>query len=276
MERLPVIQAGRFTCSRSSLRLRPFIQCIWQLAGDFRSSHDAFELMHPEGGWGFIFNLTEASVMLNGLPYRSAVLVSGPGLQSVKFAVHGKADLVGIRFVRGMAAGISGQSMSALVGFYGAESDSELRLGTCQIAQQLALTTDSCERVALLETWAEALFYRASCPDARLVEKLRVLEQNQYLCSVNAVAKWSALGSRQLERYFRQWVGLTPKQFIRLQRIRTVRRMLNHRQPTTERLTDIAYASGYYDQAHFNRDFRQMVGMTPGEYLCRACERNAR
>lgn len=276
MERLPAIQAGRFIYRLPSARLRPFVQCIWQLTGDFSFNSDTFELMHPEGGWGFIFNLAGASVILNDSLYRSAVLVTGPGWQSMKFAVHGKADLVGIRLVRGMAAGISGQSMSALTGFYGAERDAGLPLETGRIAERLMLSTDICKRVSLLETWAETLFCRAACPNSRLMDALAVLEQNYCLGSIGSVAELSAMGNRQLERYFRQWVGLTPKQFIRLQRVRNVCRMINHPQPTLQRLTDIAYASGYYDQAHFNRDFKQMVGMTPGEYLYRACERNSR
>ena len=74
------------------------------------------------------------------------------------------------------------------------------------------------------------------------------------------------LGQRQLERLFRYQVGLTPKQYSRIQRVALVRRELR----TDETLLDTALACGYSDQAHFIHDFKSVVGMTPGQYRQRA------
>ena len=73
------------------------------------------------------------------------------------------------------------------------------------------------------------------------------------------------LGQRQLERLFRHQVGLTPKQFSRIQRVALVRRELR----AGEALLDTALTCGYSDQAHFIHDFKTVVGMTPGQYRLR-------
>jgi AraC-like DNA-binding protein len=69
---------------------------------------------------------------------------------------------------------------------------------------------------------------------------------------------------RQLERKFTAQVGISPKQLskvIRLQSVLSI--MLNQR---SGRLSQIAYDNDYYDQAHFNKDFKEFTGMTPKEF----------
>ncbi|WP_395016554.1 helix-turn-helix domain-containing protein [Dongia sp.] len=59
-------------------------------------------------------------------------------------------------------------------------------------------------------------------------------------------------------------VGLSPKRYARLARFGRVLLRLE-KQPDTG-LAEIAQAAGYADQAHFNRDFRDFAGISPGEY----------
>lgn len=70
---------------------------------------------------------------------------------------------------------------------------------------------------------------------------------------------------RQLERKFAAQVGISPKQLSKVIRLQSVLRMMLHQE--TERLSQIAYDSEYYDQAHFTRDFKEFTGMTPGEFF---------
>jgi AraC-like DNA-binding protein len=70
---------------------------------------------------------------------------------------------------------------------------------------------------------------------------------------------------RHLTTRFREQLGLPPKAFAQILRFdRAVRRL---RREGGGSLTQVAHECGYYDQAHFNRDFRRFAGSTPTALL---------
>lgn len=70
---------------------------------------------------------------------------------------------------------------------------------------------------------------------------------------------------RQLERRFAKQIGVSPKQLGKVIRLQTALKMLLAQK--TESLTNIAYESEYYDQAHFIKDFKEFTGINPKEFL---------
>ena len=69
------------------------------------------------------------------------------------------------------------------------------------------------------------------------------------------------LGERQLQRRFREAVGLTPKQFARIRRMReTAAGMLR---PDARGWAGVAADFGYADQSHLIHEFSQLTGLTP-------------
>jgi AraC-like DNA-binding protein len=82
---------------------------------------------------------------------------------------------------------------------------------------------------------------------------------------VGALAAELGWSRRHLAAQFREQVGLPPKLLARILRFDRVIARLRHADP--ERWAEIAYDCGYYDQAHFNRDFRAFAGSTPGAFL---------
>ncbi|NJB85647.1 AraC-like DNA-binding protein [Lewinella marina] len=84
------------------------------------------------------------------------------------------------------------------------------------------------------------------------------------VCSVADISRQVCISQRQLERQFRRVVGITPKQYLNLLRINRAVEALN-RDPNLD-LTSVAYDCGYFDQAHFIRDFRRVTGRPPGAY----------
>jgi AraC-like DNA-binding protein len=71
---------------------------------------------------------------------------------------------------------------------------------------------------------------------------------------------------RYLTSRFSAEVGLAPKAVARQLRFARVRERL---QRDAEGIAEIAAAAGYYDQAHLNRDFRELAGVTPTDFVAR-------
>jgi methylphosphotriester-DNA--protein-cysteine methyltransferase len=70
----------------------------------------------------------------------------------------------------------------------------------------------------------------------------------------------AGLTTSRLATLFRQQIGATPKIYARLHRFQhAVARLRDGRSS----LTDVALATGYYDQPHLNAEFRELSGLTP-------------
>jgi len=81
--------------------------------------------------------------------------------------------------------------------------------------------------------------------------------------SVRELAETEGISTRQLNRKFDQWIGMGPKRFSEIVRFQAVLRDIRQH-PGTDGMT-IALAQGFFDQAHFIREFRRFYGETPGK-----------
>jgi AraC-like DNA-binding protein len=64
-------------------------------------------------------------------------------------------------------------------------------------------------------------------------------------------------------RGFKQSAGVTPHHYLTQKRVERAQDLLAH---TNLALSEIAYAVGFSDQSHLARHFRQMLGVTPGQF----------
>jgi AraC-like DNA-binding protein len=88
--------------------------------------------------------------------------------------------------------------------------------------------------------------------------------------TIAEVTERTGLSSRWLIELFRAQVGLTPKLYCRLRRFQSAVKLISG-QPDAD-LAGLANTCGYFDQAHFNRDFREFAGISPTKYLADQCE----
>ena len=100
--------------------------------------------------------------------------------------------------------------------------------------------------------------------DPRLPFAIASLKYQQPL-RIDALSESICLSNRGLQKLFKKYVGMSPVFYKKITRFNQAANLLLRQQDTP--LTQIAYMCGYYDQAHFIKDFRQFGGISPSEFL---------
>lgn len=83
--------------------------------------------------------------------------------------------------------------------------------------------------------------------------------------SIKALGDHMGISQSHLLTQFNRMVGISPKALARLYRLKHILRTIDPTQPVD--WTQIAHQSGYYDQAHFGKNFREFTGHSPTNYL---------
>jgi AraC-like DNA-binding protein len=196
--------------------------------------------------------------------------VIGPRLRAVFKIATGVARVVIVRFKAGWSSTVFGVSANELTGRY-VPLDALWGRDVAGLGDELLVArgvSDVIDRLSdAFARRGRALAEPASASLAR--RAIRLLEGDEI--RVDRVAERLGVTARHLRRAFVESVGIGPKDFARTVRLqRAVRRA-----DTSRDWSRVATDTGYYDQAHLIGEFRDLVGLTPVEYVKRRRERVA-
>ncbi len=91
-----------------------------------------------------------------------------------------------------------------------------------------------------------------------------IIHEKEGMLSVNELLGNIPFGQKTLETQFKKIVGLTPSKYIRLHRFLNLMRQF---EKNTLSLKDLIYMYDYYDESHFNRDFKSFTSKTPKQFF---------
>jgi AraC-like DNA-binding protein len=125
--------------------------------------------------------------------------------------------------------------------------------------------TNSNERIEIIETFLINRLNEKSTINSIVKTTIDVLLATNGSASISKILKEDLSKRRQLERNFIKQIGVSPKQFGKVIRLQTALKLLLNKKK--ENLTEIAYESEYFDQAHFIKDFKAFTGINPKDFL---------
>jgi AraC-like DNA-binding protein len=170
------------------------------------------------------------------------------------YGIQAYLSPLGARRFFGMPMGELAGQVVELEGLIGAEAG--------ELAERLALTPDWATRIDLFERAIARRVLAAAAVAPELEWAWGRLLASGGAVPVGELAAELGWSRRYLAARFRSELGMAPKALARILRFeRAVGRLR-----AGEELAALALDAGYYDQAHFNRDFRAFAGKTPTAY----------
>lgn len=294
--------------------LRPYIRWYWCMQAQAGSYLPRQEFMHPEGRASLIFNWQDGFA-LNQQPLPSGLYVERAVISTRSVALQGAINCFGVVFQAGanfQLSGIPGSEWEAhrLAGLFRQSCDWGF------VEEALACAGSFAERCTLVDSVFLSVLAKRSNRGRDhhplILAAIDHIQQQPGLLSIEELALKLAVNRRQLERQFKQHLGLSPKQYARTLRVAKARRYLKayansasqgkeasargissprvaHAPQTLalnsalladdiegqqeSTLADLSLELGYFDQAHFIRDFKSVMLLTPGAYLAKLRQR---
>lgn len=202
---------------------------------------------------------------------RSAV--HGVGTRRFSVLLEGQGQVVGTKFKPGAFFPFVGFPMSEL-------TDRSLALGEVfgpggdELERAVLGRVDDGEQIAIIEG-----FLRPRLPprDEHVATVARVVGlalECRAIHKVEHLSERAGMSARTLQRLFRRYVGVSPKWVIR--RIRMHEAAERVAEGGAVSWTALAQELGYFDQAHFIKDFKAQVGRSPARYAALCAEQAAR
>jgi len=191
-------------------------------------------------------------------------LVGGPHTQpaviqydGVMYGVQVDLTPAGARSLLGLPAGALGPRVVRLEDLLGSDVD--------ELIERMVAAPDWPARFAVLNGILGRRAGRRAPAEAPLAHAWHLLVETAGDIRVTQVASEVGWSRRQLGERFTREYGLTVKEACRVLRFHRSRLLIQHRPGIT--IGAAAAASGYYDQAHLAREWRELAGCPPSTWL---------
>jgi len=247
--------------SPNALVLRSLVECIWIVEGYDTS----YQKILPDGYTELIFHFGDPYKRIDDTNHneiQSRSIAAGQLLRPIHLQPNGHSGVIGIKFKPVGLWQLFGWNMQHLT-HETTPLDALLKNKTDSLTEKLQLAKNHRERIALIEKFLLdqlALAKKRNGID-HIVEEIH---SRGGQINVRQLAQKHKISERTLERSFNEQVGLSAKLYSRVVRFTQVFKLIQQPELTKAEAT---YLCGYFDQSHFNKEFKTFSGDDPCTYF---------
>lgn len=230
-----------------------YVEWYWSVRWDLQGSPPYYAEVLPYPCVNVTFERTST---------RSGAFVTGVCTTKYVRELAGCGETFGVRFRAGGFGAFTGQDVGVFRDR--AVPLAEVMPEAGDLTGRVLAESDDAARRRIVEEFLSARAVSAG-PNYRLVLHIvETMADDAQLTRVDQVAERFGVPIRTLQRLFRRYIGAGPKWVLRRYRLQEGASLLARGR--IDDLAALAAELGYFDQAHFTREFTAEVGMAPLEY----------
>ncbi len=237
--------------------LEPYILSLWEFAVPADAADNLEYEIFPDG-CSSLFYLRNTGRRVN------IVGVSGLQLETIKRPVFAGDVFWGMRLSPAACSAIIRSDPTKLLRVLQPKTPAELPHLADGLTDDLAAAETFEQAVYIYEMRMRKLVGEGCSFDPKVADAVRSIGVAPGEVRVKQLAATLGMSTRQFQRRFRSSSGLTPKQFLRTQRIRAtaVDLVINRDQKWAERAAELGFA----DQAHMTHEFVSITNRSPKSF----------
>jgi AraC-like DNA-binding protein len=247
--------------------LASLVKFYWTLEVPY-DVHNQKQLIIPDGCIEMTFNLGEQIrryISDTAYIFNPNAMVMGQRTKSYYIEPTGNVDTIAICFYPHGFANFANIPLEKLVDKETPIQEIFDESQANALVQEIFSATTTEHRIEIIETFLLDKLYQESTIESIVKTTVETLLSTKGSVAINAILNDQSSKRRQLERYFKKQIGISPKQLGKVIRLQATLQMMVNQE--SETLTEIAYENDYFDQNHFIKDFKEFVGITPKEFL---------
>ncbi len=248
--------------------LNNYVQAIWLAKKVNNRCLLPFKIL-SDCGASVIYNFSNSLHLERSTESRNVDnngVVIGPGKDLLKMTFNGPVNALGIHFLASGGHVFFMQAMDKLANRFVTNDDNTFR-GGVELSEKLFSFDESQDPQGLIDIIESHLlkeFKKYEGQAQNRLGRLMLAVETDPNFSLQELADMLEVSRREVQRIFKQFVGVTPNTFLRVNKINQLKTKIANNEFDT--LTQLAIDSGYFDQAHFIRDFKQFMQTTPKQY----------
>jgi AraC-like DNA-binding protein len=190
--------------------------------------------------------------------------IYGIAKMTTSHLLQGQGRVIGIKFRLGGFYPFWEQPVSKLAG-QSIDSRDIFGADARTLEEEVLATDDEEQKVLLLESFLRA---RLPKPDGNVEFVNRMIDTmiaDREMLKVDDIVDRFDINKRTLQRLFNRYVGTSPKWVLQRYRLHDAASRIESGEFVD--WSRLSLELGYYDQSHFNKNFKAIIGSSPDEYV---------